>query len=215
MRWRAARATMRPWLPMSIASRRRRTVSWASVSPELRASHPRSTTERQYSAGSLPRCWLAKRRTVASLEVMVSAPVAVRRWGRNIVGEWRPQTLRGVDVALPAHVMEVDQKLGGVADASDGVEGVAVAQGREERDGVEFVEMGAGHREEVHDHQVGVPGLDQVGQAVEHVEGAETLGGCKQVDRVAKLSKPSVGSTSCTWMSLTSSISGGCEAKRT
>ncbi|OPZ59164.1 MAG: hypothetical protein BWY87_01139 [Deltaproteobacteria bacterium ADurb.Bin510] len=90
--------------------------------------------------------------------------------------------LERVYEAFAAIVVEVDQHLGGLVDARDGLVVVAVSDQAEVGHGVELEEVGAGDHEEVADHQVGGPGREQVGEAVKDVEGLAALDGGDGVD---------------------------------
>ena len=91
--------------------------------------------------------------------------------------------LERVHVALPLAREDVDEELRRVPDRVDGLVGVAVAQHREVGDGVELVEVRAGHHEEVAEHEVRVPVGGEVREAVEHVVGAAPGLGDDAVDR--------------------------------
>ncbi|MEZ5085288.1 MAG: hypothetical protein R2722_03230 [Tessaracoccus sp.] len=82
-----------------------------------------------------------------------------------------PPYLERLDVELVVDAVQIEQQLGGLTHPRHGGEGVLMAQEREIGDGVQFEEPRAGDLEEVHHHQVGVPGVMQIGQGVEHVIG--------------------------------------------
>ncbi len=77
--------------------------------------------------------------------------------------------LQGMHVELLPVAEDVEQQLRRLPDGGDGIGGVVAPEERKVRDGFELEEIGAGHHEEVSQHQVAVPVGGQVGQAVEHV----------------------------------------------
>ena len=83
-----------------------------------------------------------------------------------------PHGLERVDIHRAVAHVDVYEHLGRVPDAGRSLKGVAPADYREVRHGVELIQIRAGHAEEVAHHLVRVPGDLQLGEAVEDVEGA-------------------------------------------
>ena len=92
-----------------------------------------------------------------------------------MVGEYRFQTFSGWTQIFPSIVVDVQQDLGGFADAGDGLEGVAAPQNGKIGHRVEFEQVRAGDHEEVADHQVRRPGQQQIREAVKDVEDVPSL----------------------------------------
>lgn len=83
--------------------------------------------------------------------------------------------LQRVDIGLVVDQIEVEQHLGRGPDRRDGGEAVKVSDQGEIGHGVEIEQPRAGDPEEVHHHQVRMPVFEQIGQAIEDIERAQTL----------------------------------------
>jgi hypothetical protein len=101
--------------------------------------------------------------------------------------------LERVHVAVAGHAVDIEQELGGFADARHGGGIVAAAREREVGHGVQLEQEGTGHLEEVRQHLVGGPLLHEGGQAVEHVERLLPLRRDEVVDRAAEYIEPRRG----------------------
>ena len=75
-----------------------------------------------------------------------------------------------MDADFSFMAVNIQQNLRRFADPGHGFERVAASQNGEIRDRIEFKQIGAGDDEEVADHQVRRPGLEQIGQAVKNVK---------------------------------------------
>ena len=93
-----------------------------------------------------------------------------------------PPHLQRVEVDPFPVGAHVQQKLGRLPDAGDGVEGMPAPQHGEVGHRVQLEQVRAGDAEEVAHHQVGVPHRLKLRQAVEHVEGVPARAGDLVVD---------------------------------
>jgi hypothetical protein len=75
-----------------------------------------------------------------------------------------------MDAEISLQVIKVQQELSCLADAGYGFERVAVTQERKVSYSVKLEQKWAGNHKEVANHQVGCPGAEQVGEAVEYIK---------------------------------------------
>jgi len=83
--------------------------------------------------------------------------------------------LDGVNLNLVTVPVDVDHHLGGFPDPVQGHPGVLLRMQGKQGHCVQLEQKGADHPEEVADHGVGGPGVEQVAQAVADVEGAAAM----------------------------------------
>jgi len=82
--------------------------------------------------------------------------------------------LEGMDIQLAIDLIKVEQQLGCLADPGNRRIGGDIADNCKIGDRVQLVEIRAGHFEEIADHQVRMPVLEQIGQAVKDIKGLFT-----------------------------------------
>lgn len=101
--------------------------------------------------------------------------------------------LEGMKIHLALPGINLQQELGGLADAGDGLIGVPAPQHGKIGHRVQLKEVGTGDHKEVTHHQVGGPDDLQLGQAVKHIEGLPARPCNDLMDSHRKLLKPLPG----------------------
>ena len=81
--------------------------------------------------------------------------------------------LQRMHIVISFNVIELQKQLSRLPNPGNRIIGVSVPDQRKIGDGIQLIQIRAGHLKEVSNHQIRMPGIQKKGQAVEHIEGVQ------------------------------------------